>query len=60
MAKQASSLPQIIALSISALGPIAIMLGTLWDRTRSFLLVVLVHGAIDAMPYVQEMIGIWT
>ena len=60
MARQAADLPQIIALSISSLGPIAIMLGTLWHRTRSFLLIVLVHGAIDAMPYVQEMIQIWT
>jgi membrane protease YdiL (CAAX protease family) len=60
VAKQASDLPQIIALSIGGLGPIAIMLGTLWERTRSFLLVVLVHGAIDAMPYVKEMIGIWS
>ena len=60
VAKQAATLPQIIALSIGALGPIAILLGTLWERTRSFLLIVLVHGAMDAMPYVQEMIGIWT
>jgi membrane protease YdiL (CAAX protease family) len=60
VAKQAATLPQIIALSIGALAPIAILLGTLWERTRSFLLIVLVHGAMDAMPYVQEMIGIWT
>lgn len=60
VAKQAATLPQIIALSIGALGPIAILLGTLWERTRSFILIVLVHGAMDAMPYVQEMIGIWT
>jgi CAAX protease family protein len=60
VAEQASNLPQLIALVIGALGPIAIMLGVLWHRTRSFLLVVLVHGAIDAMPYVEEMIGIWS
>jgi membrane protease YdiL (CAAX protease family) len=59
VAKQAANLPQVIALSIGALGPIAIMLGTLWSRTRSFLLIVVVHGAMDAMPYVEEMIGIW-
>jgi membrane protease YdiL (CAAX protease family) len=35
------------------------MLGTLWYRTRSFALVVLVHGAIDTMPGVAEMIRIW-
>ncbi|MBA3527545.1 MAG: CPBP family intramembrane metalloprotease [Sphingomonas sp.] len=59
VAVQASGLPQIIALSIAGLGPIALMLGILWHRTRSFLLVVLVHGAIDAMPAVDKMIRIW-
>ncbi len=59
VAKQAASLPQIIALAIGALGPISIMMGVLWYRTRSFLLVVLVHGAIDTMPGVQEMIRTW-
>ena len=35
------------------------MMGVLWYRTRSFLLVVLAHGAIDTMPGVQEMIRTW-
>ncbi|HXH00658.1 MAG TPA: CPBP family intramembrane glutamic endopeptidase [Xanthomonadaceae bacterium] len=60
VAVQASGLPQIIALSIAGLGPIALMLGILWHRTRSFLLVVIVHGAIDAMPAVDKMIRIWS
>lgn len=60
IAVQASGLPQIIALAIAGLGPIALMLGILWHRTRSFLLVVLVHGAIDAMPAVDKMIRIWS
>nr|WP_295370696.1 CPBP family intramembrane glutamic endopeptidase [uncultured Sphingosinicella sp.] len=59
VAKQAASLPQIIALAVAALAPISIMMGTLWHRTRSFALVVLVHGAIDTMPGVKEMIRIW-
>jgi membrane protease YdiL (CAAX protease family) len=59
IAKQAASLPQIIALAVAALAPISIMMGTLWYRTRSFALVVLVHGAIDTMPGVKEMIQIW-
>lgn len=59
VAVQASGLPQMIALAIAGLGPIALMLGILWHRTRSFLLVVLVHGAIDAMPAVEKMIRIW-
>jgi membrane protease YdiL (CAAX protease family) len=60
VALQASGLPQIIALAIGGLGPIALLLGILWHRTRSFLLVVLVHGAIDAMPAVDKMIRIWS
>jgi hypothetical protein len=35
------------------------MMGTLWYRTRSFVLVVLVHGAIDTMPGVKGMISLW-
>jgi membrane protease YdiL (CAAX protease family) len=60
VARQAQTLPQIIALTIGAIGPIALMFGILWQRTRSFLLVVLVHGAIDAMPAVERMIRTWT
>jgi membrane protease YdiL (CAAX protease family) len=60
VAAQASGLLQIIALAFAGLGPIALLLGVLWHRTRSFLLVVLVHGAIDAMPAVDKMIRIWS
>jgi len=60
IAKQAQGLPQMIALAIGAIGPIALMFGILWQRTRSFLLVVLVHGAIDAMPAVERMIRMWS
>lgn len=59
VAIQASGLPQIIALTIAGLGPIVLLLGILWHRTRSFLLVVLVHGAVDAMPAVDKMIRNW-
>ena len=60
IAKQAQTLPQIVALTIGAIGPIALMFGVLWQRTRSFLLVVLVHGAVDAMPAVERMIRMWS
>ncbi len=59
LAKQAQTLPQMIALAIGAIGPIALMFGILWHRTRSFLLVVVVHGAIDAMPAIERMIRTW-
>ena len=59
LAGQAAGVVQITALCIGALAPISIMLGTIWHRTRSFLLVVLVHGAIDAMPAVERMMRMW-
>ncbi len=60
VAQQAGSLPQIIALAVASIAPISIMLGTLWYRTRSFLLVIMVHGAIDALPAVDKMMRIWS
>ena len=60
IAQQAQTLPQMIALAIGAIGPISVMFGILWHRTRSFLLVVVVHGAIDAMPAVERMIRTWS
>ena len=60
VARQAQTLPQMIALAIGAIGPISVMFGILWHRTRSFLLVVVVHGAIDAMPAVERMIRTWS
>jgi len=60
VARQAQTLPQIIALAVGAIGPIALMIGVLWHQTRSFLLVVLVHGAIDAMPAVDRMMRTWS
>ena len=59
IASQAKTLPQMIALAIAGIGPISILFGVLWHRTRSLLLVVVVHGAIDAMPYVNRMIENW-
>lgn len=50
---------QVAAFTIATLSPIAWMMGVLWERTRSLLLVVLVHGAIDALPNAAEMIRIW-
>lgn len=51
---------QVAAFTIATLSPLAIMLGVLWARTRSLLLVVLVHGAIDALPNTAEMIRIFS
>ena len=51
---------EVAAFTIATLSPLAIMVGVLWARTRSLLLVVLVHGAIDALPHTAEMIRIFT
>jgi len=50
---------QVAAFTIATLSPLAIMVSVLWARTRSLLLVVLVHGAIDALPHTAEMIRIF-
>ena len=50
---------QVAAFTIATLSPLSISLGLLWARSRSLLLVVLVHGAIDALPHTAEMASIW-
>jgi len=50
---------QVAAFTIATLSPLSVALGVLWARSRSLLLVVLVHGAIDALPATAEMTRIW-
>lgn len=50
---------QVAAFTIATLSPLSVSLGLLWARSRSLLLVVLVHGAIDALPNTAEMFRIW-
>ena len=47
---------QVAAFTIATIGPISVMLGVLWWRTRSLLLVVLLHGAVDMLPNTAEMV----
>ncbi len=51
---------QVAAFTIATLSPLSIALGVLWARTRSLLLVVLVHGAINALPFTAEFVRIWS
>ena len=51
---------QVAAYTIATLSPLAVSLGLLWFRSRSLLLVVLVHGAIDALPNTAEFVRIWS
>jgi membrane protease YdiL (CAAX protease family) len=50
---------QVAAFTIATLSPLSVALGVLWARSRSLLLVVLVHGAIDALPATPEFVRIW-
>ena len=50
---------QVAAFTIATLSPLAVSMGLLWTRSRSLLLVVLVHGAIDALPHTVETFRIW-
>lgn len=51
---------QVAAFTIATLSPLSIAMGLLWARSRSLVLVVLVHGAIDALPNTAELVRIWS
>jgi membrane protease YdiL (CAAX protease family) len=51
---------QVAAFTIGTLSPIAMSMGVLWARSRSLLLIVLVHGAVDALPNTAELFRIWS
>ena len=50
---------RVIAFTIGALSPIAVLFGTLWARTRSLLLIVLLHAAVDVLPNLPEFVKTW-
>lgn len=50
---------EVIAYTIGALSPVALMLGVIWARTRSLLLVVLLHAAIDVLPILPQFLITW-
>jgi uncharacterized protein len=50
---------QVAAFAVATLSPLAVSMGVLWSRSRSLLLVALVHGAIDALPATAEFVHIW-
>jgi membrane protease YdiL (CAAX protease family) len=51
---------QVIAHTIAVLSPISLTMGVLYARTKSLLLVVLLHAMVDVMPNMAEFIGTWT
>lgn len=50
---------QVAAFTIATLAPISVLFGVLWLRTRSLLLVVLLHGAVDMLPNTAELVRNW-
>jgi len=50
---------QVAAYTVAALSPLAILFGVLWTRTRSLLLVVLLHAAVDFLPNLPEFLEVW-
>lgn len=55
---QSTDVFEVIAYTVATLSPISILFGVLWHRTRSLLLVVLIHGAVDALPFTASLYGI--
>lgn len=50
---------QVIAFTIAALSPVAVLFGTLWARTRNLLLIMLLHAAVDVLPNLSEFVKTW-
>jgi len=42
------------------MSPVALLFGTLWARTRSLALVVLLHACVDVLPNLAAFVRTWT
>jgi membrane protease YdiL (CAAX protease family) len=51
---------QVIAYTIAVLSPIGFLFGLIYARTKSLLLVVLLHACVDVLPNMGDFIRIWT
>lgn len=49
-----------VAYAIAVVSPLGLMFGVLWTRTRSLLLVVLLHGWADLWPNLADFVRTWT
>ena len=54
-----TDLVRVIAFTLAVLSPVALLFGTLWARTRSLLLIVLLHAAVDVLPNLSEFVRTW-
>jgi membrane protease YdiL (CAAX protease family) len=55
-----ADLLQVIAYTFAVLAPMGLLFGLIYARTKSLLLVVLLHGLVDVLPNMDEFIRIWT
>lgn len=51
---------QVIAYTIAVLAPMGLLFGLIYARTKSLLLVVLLHGLVDVLPNMADFIRLWT
>lgn len=50
---------QVAAFTIATLSPLSLLFGVLYARTRSLLLVVLLHGCVDVLPNMAGFVETW-
>lgn len=50
---------QVVAYTIATLSPMGVLFGVIYMRTKSLLLVVLLHGLVDVLPNMADFIRIW-
>jgi uncharacterized protein len=51
---------QVIAHTIAVLSPIGLLFGLIYARTKSLLLVILLHGLVDWLPNLADFVETWT
>jgi len=50
---------EVVAYTIATLSPVGLLFGVIYMRTKSLLLVVLLHGLVDVLPNLAGFIRIW-
>ncbi len=50
---------QVIAHTIAVLSPIGLTFGLIYARTKSLLLVILLHGLVDVLPNLADFLATW-
>jgi len=51
---------QVIAHAIAVLAPVGLTFGLIYARTKSLLLVILLHGLVDWLPNLADFVETWT